>query len=84
MGDPHFHFYGKLMIRESPFLFNFKLLNHTSFGTDPEKLLWVTSVLFILLSFILFDRVNYFTLAASLIGATSLIFSANGIPLGSS
>ena len=36
MGDPHFHFCGKLMIRESPFLFNFKLLNHTSFGTDPK------------------------------------------------
>ncbi len=45
-------------------------------------MLWVTSVLFILLSFLLFDRVNYFTLAASLIGATSLIFSAKGHPFG--
>ena len=37
---------------------------------------------FILLSFFLFDRENYLTLAASLIGATSLIFCAKGNPFG--
>ena len=36
----------------------------------------------ILLSFFLFDRVNFMTLAASLIGATSLILNAKGNPIG--
>lgn len=44
--------------------------------------LWASSVLLILVSFFLFDRENYLTLAASLIGATSLIFNAKGNPFG--
>ena len=36
----------------------------------------------ILASFFLFDRVNFMTLAASLIGTTSLIFNAKGNPIG--
>ncbi len=36
----------------------------------------------ILLSFALFDRTNWLTLAASLLGATSLIFNAKGNPAG--
>lgn len=44
--------------------------------------LWCSSVLLILVSFFLFDRENYLTLAASLIGTTSLIFNAKGNPFG--
>ena len=47
-----------------------------------EKGLWMVSVLAILLSYALFDRGSPLTLAASLIGATSLIFSAVGNPVG--
>ena len=45
-------------------------------------MLWGGSVGLILASFLIFDRVNYMTLAASLIGATSLIFNAKGNPVG--
>lgn len=44
--------------------------------------LWSSSVLLILVSFFLFDKENYLTLAASLIGVTSLIFAAKGNPVG--
>ncbi|MBQ3046166.1 MAG: nicotinamide mononucleotide transporter [Clostridia bacterium] len=44
--------------------------------------LWCSSVFLILVSFILFDKENYLTLAASLIGVTSLIFNAKGNPFG--
>lgn len=47
-----------------------------------ELILWSSSVLLIIISFILFDRENYFTLINSLIGVTSLIFCAKGNPLG--
>ncbi len=47
-----------------------------------EGLLWSVSTLLILLSFCLFDKSNYSTLIASLIGATSLIFCAKGNPIG--
>ena len=47
-----------------------------------EILLWTLSVLVILVSFFMFDRENYLTLLASLIGVTSLIFSAKGNPFG--
>jgi len=47
-----------------------------------EILLWVLSVLVMLVSFFIFDRENYLTLLASLIGVTSLIFSAKGNPFG--
>ena len=50
--------------------------------TKAELLLWGSSVVLILLSFLMFDRVNYMTLAASLIGVTSLIFNAKGNPIG--
>lgn len=50
--------------------------------TQGEKLLWSSSVLFIILSFCLFDRTNYLTLAASLVGATSLVLCAKGNPMG--
>ncbi len=47
-----------------------------------ERLLWSASVLLIVGSFCLFDRENYLTLAASLVGVTSLIFNAKGNPVG--
>lgn len=47
-----------------------------------EIVLWGSSVMLILLSFFVFDRENYMTLCASLIGVTSLIFIAKGNPFG--
>ena len=47
-----------------------------------ELALWITSVLLITVSFLAFDRINYLTLCASLIGVTSLIFCAKGNPVG--
>lgn len=56
-----------------------KLINYF---TKEEIILWCTSALLIVMSFCVFDRVNYMTLAASLIGVTSLIFNAKGNPFG--
>ena len=56
-----------------------KLLRYFS-GT--EWTLWMSSVALITVSFAVFDRENYLTLCASLIGATSLIFNAKGNPIG--
>lgn len=50
--------------------------------TKVEKYLWLTSVGMILLSFFAFDRENYLTLTASVIGVTSLILNAKGNPTG--
>lgn len=47
-----------------------------------ELLLWGASTAMIVLSFLLFDRGNYLTLLASLVGVTSLIFCAKGNPFG--
>lgn len=56
-----------------------KLCNYFS---KTEIALWSASVFFIVLSFCVFDRESYLTLAASLIGVTSLIFNAKGNPIG--
>lgn len=56
-----------------------RLVNYFSKG---ELLLWCSSVLLIIASFCVFDRENFLTLAASLIGVTSLIFNAKGNPFG--
>jgi nicotinamide mononucleotide transporter PnuC len=53
-----------------------------SYFSKFEIALWFSSVLLILISFFLFDRTNYITLTASIIGVTSLIFSAKGNPFG--
>lgn len=47
-----------------------------------EIALWISSVMIIVISFCAFDRTNYITLCASLIGVTSLIFNAKGNPFG--
>jgi len=56
-----------------------KMINYFS---RLEIALWSTSVLFIVISFVVFDRTNYMTLLASLLGVTSLIYSAKGNPFG--
>lgn len=50
--------------------------------TKSELTLWSVSVTLIVMFFFIFDRGNYLTLAASLIGVTSLIFNAKGNPFG--
>ena len=50
--------------------------------TRTEIILWSVSVLLIVSSFIAFDRVNFLTLCASIVGVTSLIFCAKGNPIG--
>jgi len=53
-----------------------------SYFSKGELKLWTVSVIFILVSFSIFDRSSYLTLLASLIGVTSLIFNAKGNPFG--
>lgn len=53
-----------------------------NYFSKKEKILWCVSVVLILASFVIFDRENYLTLSASLVGATSLIFNAKGNPFG--
>ena len=53
-----------------------------NYFSKAEIILWTFSVMLIISSFVLFDRENHLTLAASLIGATSLIFNAKGNPFG--
>lgn len=56
-----------------------KVINYFS---KVEMCLWLSSVFMIVVSFCLFDRTNYMTLCASLIGVTSLIFNSKGNPIG--
>lgn len=56
-----------------------KLLNYFE---KHELILWVSSLITITISFFLFDRSNYLILFASIIGVTSLIFSAKANPIG--
>jgi len=44
--------------------------------------IWSAAMLFITASFLIFDRTNFLTLAASVIGVTSIIINAKGHPLG--
>jgi len=50
--------------------------------SKTEIVLWSVSVISIIISFFVFDRENYLTLSASIIGVTSLILSAKGNPWG--
>ncbi|MBQ8622421.1 MAG: nicotinamide mononucleotide transporter [Oscillospiraceae bacterium] len=54
----------------------------SAYFSKGELTLWGSSSALILVSFLIFDRVNTMTLAASLIGTTSLIFNAKGNPIG--
>ena len=53
-----------------------------NYFSKNEIYLWMLSSFFIIASFCIFDRENYLTLCASLIGVTSLIFNAKGNPAG--
>ena len=59
-----------------------RIKDYITYFTKEERLLWVSSVILIIASFCIFDRENYLTLSASLIGVTSLIFNAKGNPFG--
>lgn len=50
--------------------------------TGLEKTLWISSLVIIVSSFCIFDRENYITLIASIIGATAIIIYSKGNPLG--
>lgn len=54
----------------------------TEYFTKRELTLWCVSMAVIAASFLMFDRKEYLTLSASLIGVTSLIFNAKGNPFG--
>ncbi len=53
-----------------------------NYFTKSEIMLWLSSVMLIIISFMIFDRESILTLIASLIGVTSLIFNAKGNPFG--
>ncbi len=59
-----------------------KIKDLIKYFSPGERVLWCSSAALIIISFIIFDRENYLTLTASLIGVTSLIFSAKGNPFG--
>ncbi|MBQ8794630.1 MAG: nicotinamide mononucleotide transporter [Clostridia bacterium] len=50
--------------------------------SNVEWALWLSSILFIIISFFAFGGDGYLTLVASLVGATSLIYCAKGNPIG--
>lgn len=59
------------------------LLKRTfNYFSKGEIILWSASTVLVVLFFCIFDRENYLTLLASLIGVTSLIFNAKGNPFG--
>ncbi len=55
---------------------------YINYFSKEELVLWSLSMIFIIGSFAIFDRENYLTLIASVIGATSLIYNAKGNPFG--
>lgn len=59
-----------------------KLKDLLNYFSKKELILWFCSVLFITVFFCIFDRESYLTLAASIVGATALIFNAKGNPMG--
>ena len=59
-----------------------KIKSLINYFTVFERCLWLSSIALITVSFLLFDRSSYLSLAASLIGVTALIFCAKGNPVG--
>ena len=59
-----------------------KIKSAISYFSKFELGLWSVCVILITVSFCIFDRENYSTLIASLIGVTALIFCAKGNPIG--
>lgn len=58
------------------------LKNKLRYFSGKDLTLWSCSLALITVSYFIFDRVNYMTYAASIIGATSLVFNAKGNPFG--
>ena len=56
-----------------------KIINYFSIH---ELIIWLSSILLIVFSFVLFDKENYLMLIGSILGVTSLIFNAKGNPIG--
>lgn len=59
-----------------------RIVKKLSYFTRAELTLWCASAALILISFLAFDREGYITLAASIVGVTSLIFNAKGNHFG--
>ena len=58
------------------------MLKLKKYFSTLDIMLWTFSVISIVISFCIFDRENFLTLFASLVGVTSLIFNAKGNPFG--
>ena len=58
------------------------IMNLKNYFSKAETALWSSSAAIIIAFFFVFDRESYMTLAASLIGVTSLILNAKGNPIG--
>ena len=54
----------------------------SGYFSKTDIAVWSSSAAAVVISFLLFDRENYLTLAASLLGVTSLIYNAKGNPFG--
>lgn len=50
--------------------------------TKADIILWCSSVILIIGSFLIFDRESYLNMSSSLVGVTALIFIAKGNPIG--
>ena len=59
-----------------------KIRKALAYFSPIDLIMWGSSVTLIIASFLLFSGSDILTLAASLIGVTSLIFAAKGNPLG--
>ena len=59
-----------------------KMMKVKGYFSKTEIILWSCSVFLITAFFMMFDRENYLTFIASIIGVTSLIFNAKGNPIG--
>lgn len=59
-----------------------KFGKYLTYFSKFEWSLWLISSILIIASFMFFDRQNYMTLIASLVGITSLILCAKGNPIG--
>ena len=59
-----------------------KIKNNYRYFSRFELILWLSSIVLVTCAFLIFDRSNYLTLIASLLGATALIFCAKGNPFG--
>lgn len=53
-----------------------------AYFTRLELVIWIGFAALIIAAFLVFDRKNYLSLIASLVGISSLIFNAKGNPLG--